>query len=215
MRDWGARIKLLAGGVRTVPCVGVIAVIVVTLGIAAPPAGAQSDTDEVNQVLAVVNAAGGTLRESGDEYRLVLTGIEPRAVWFSDRPARAVGSLTIDELTRAFFAGDDDPNAALEVFEGSGTGDVVVVELSNPRHRRGRSRLVLDARVLTQDELADSALRAHAERATSDVPARFGAAALYIDDATACLFGDGGAGGDGGDGGDGGVDTAGSAGITC
>lgn len=187
-----------------------------TFGIAAaPPAGARSDPSNADHVLAVVNAAGGTLREAGDGYRLVLTGVEARPVWFTDRPEHAVGSLTIDELVEAFFSGDaDDPNAALEVFGGPASGDVVVVELTNPRHRRGSSRLVLDARILMEDEVAAPALRAHAERATSHAPARFGAAALYIDDATTCLIGDGGAGGEGGTGGAG-PDGTGGAGSTC
>jgi len=178
----------------------VVALVVVTFGIAAPPARAGNNPTDADQVLAVVNAGGGTFREVGDGYRLVLTDVVSRPVWFSDSPARAVGSLAVDELVDVFFSGDDDPNAALEVFGEPGAGDVVVVELSNPRHRRGSSRLVLDARVLMQDEVATSALGAHAERATSRAPTRFGAAALYIDDAT-CLFGDGGAGGSGGAGG--------------
>jgi hypothetical protein len=176
-----------------------IALAVAAMGVAAgPPAGAGSDAGEADRVLAVVNATGGTMREAGDGYRLVLDGVVARAVWFSDSPARATGSATIDELVRAFFSGDADPNAALEVLEGTRAGDVIVFELSNPRHRRDGDRLVLDARILDDDELAGSALRAHAERATSRAPARFGAAALFIDDATSCLFGNGGAGGAGG-----------------
>jgi hypothetical protein len=140
----------------------------------------------------------------------VLKGVAPRSVWFSDRPARSVGSFTIEELIDAYFGGDDDPNAALEVVGGPGAGDVVVVELSNPRRGRGGSRLVLDARVLGEDDVADTALHDHAARASDRVAARFGPAVLYMDDA-ACLLGDGGAGGAGGAGSDGlGGTTAGS-----
>lgn len=179
----------------------VIALAVAALGVAAgPKAGAGSDPTDADHVLAVVNATGGTMREAGDGYRLVLDGVVSRAVWFSDRPARATGSATIDELVKAFFSSDVDPNAALEVLAGPSAGDVVVVELSNPRQRRDGDRLVLDARILDHDQLEASALRAHAERATSRAPAHFGAAALFIDDAAMCLFGNGGAGGAGGTG---------------
>jgi hypothetical protein len=194
----------------------VIALAVAALTVTAGPlAGAGSDSGDADHVLAVVNATGGTMREAGDGYRLVLDGVVSGAVWFSDSPARAAGSATIDELVRAFFSADADPNAALEVLDGPRTGDVVAVELSNPRQRRDGDRLVLDARILDRVELAASALRAHAEQATSRPPARFGAAALFIDDAAMCFFGDGGDGGAGGDAGNGGAGGAGGDGGTA
>lgn len=207
---------------RPLPCPSMIrrlcvmAIAVVGFGVSVPSAGAGTTSSE-QRVLAVLNTAGGSFREAGDGYRLVLYGVAPRAVWFSDQPARATGSATIDELVEAFFSDDADPNAALEVFDGRRAGDVVVVELSDPRRRKGGSRLVLDARLLMPDELAATSLQAHAERATKRPPGRFGAAALYIDDAASCLFGNGGAGGSGGAGGDpaGEGGKGGTGGIVC
>lgn len=84
-------------------------------------------------MLAVVNAGGGVFREANDGYRLTLKEVTPRAAWFSDRPARAAGFYSIDELDDVFFDDGDPPNAALEVFAGWAAGDVVVVEVANPR----------------------------------------------------------------------------------
>lgn len=132
--------------------------------------------------LAIVNARSGTFTETPDGYRLKLDGVTPRAVWFSDRPGRATGTYSITELEQVFFADGDPPNAALEVFAGRAAGDVLIVEVSNPRYRAGSARLVLDARVLSRDEIRAGGLAEHRERATSGVPARFGPAALFLDD---------------------------------
>ncbi len=180
------------------------ALVALVAGLVPVAPAAAAPPDDAERLLAVVNATGGTLREAGDGHRLVLDGVAPRAVWFSDRPARGVGSLTMDELVESFFGSSASPNAALEVFDGPGAGEIVVVELSNPRVRRGGDRLVVDARILRAGDGTEGASR--------EVPPRFGAAALYLDDAVCstdggdagCLFGNGGDGGAGGDAGTGG-----------
>jgi hypothetical protein len=149
----------------------------------ATPAAAGTDTSDAES-LAVVNAGGGSLREAGEGYRLTLTQVAPRAIWFSDRPSRDVGLYSISEFEDVFFVDDDAPNAALEVFAGRAAGDVVVVELTNPRYQARVRRLVFDARVLGRDEVLSTALDGYAARATGDPPVRFGAAALFIDDAS-------------------------------
>jgi hypothetical protein len=140
-----------------------------------PPSGA-------DEPLAVVNAGGGSFTETADGYRLTLKNVTERAVWFSDRPERNTGSYSLAELDEVFFGDDEPPNAALEVFAGRGSGTVVIVEISNPRYQPGKDRLLLDARVLAADEIRTATLGDHAERATSDIPARFGPAALFVDD---------------------------------
>jgi hypothetical protein len=156
------------------------------VALTAPAAASTEPDDDDDRLLGLVTARGGTFRETADGHRLILTGVVPRATWFSDRPAREVGSFTIDEVTEVFFDGDDAPNAALEIVSGRGAGDVIVIEISNPRYQARRGRLTLDAQVLGEDDIAATALQHHAARSTGDVPARFGPAALYIDDASAC-----------------------------
>jgi hypothetical protein len=167
--------------------------LLVAAAFAGPSAAGTTGPDENGSsdggdVLAVVNAGGGRFREVDDAYRLVLDGVVPRAVWFNDRPDRDAGSYTIAEFLEVFFTGDDPPNAALEVFDGPAAGAVLVVEIANPRYQERRARLVLDARVLGEDEVRTVEFNSHAERSTTDVPARFGAAALFVDDASGpCL----------------------------
>lgn len=178
---------------RRCPAVVGLAVLAFTV-VLGGPAGAKGDPSDTGGSLAVVNAGGGTFRAVGDGFRLVLTGVVPRAVWFNDRPARKVGSFALDEFADSFFRGDDDPNAALEVFDGPAAGSIIVIELSNPRVRSGSSRLVFVARILSEADVGSTVLSDQAARAVSRVPARFGPAALYVDDA-GCLGGNGGTGG--------------------
>jgi len=166
----------------TAQLLAVLVALVALVGLAPPAVGTVSN--DVEQTLAVVNAGGGSLRKVGEGYRLTLTGVVPRAVWFSDRPSRDAGSYAIRELEDLFFGDDDPPNAALEVFAGRGAGEVVVVELSNPRYRARSGRLVFDAKLLGEDEVLGTALHGFTGRADDDPPARFGPAALFIDDAS-------------------------------
>jgi hypothetical protein len=146
------------------------------------PASAGPDADaRVQESLAVLNAGGGSFMETDAGYRLTLERVPPRAVWFEDHPGRGTGSFSIKDLEEAFFDGEL-PNAALEVFAGRSAGDVVIVEISNPRYQPRRSRLVLDATVLSDDAVRAARLEDHRQRATTSVPEKFGPAALFIDD---------------------------------
>jgi hypothetical protein len=140
------------------------------------------------QSLAVVNADGGTTSETDGGYVLTLTDVVPRAIWFEDRPARGTGTMPIDELVDVFFDGDP-PNAALEVFSEPAAGTVIIVELSNPRYDADQARLEFDARILDDEQIRATGLGDHRERVTGDMPATFGAAALFLDDA--CMTSDG------------------------
>jgi hypothetical protein len=147
----------------------------------APDAGSSAVS-----LLGVAQAQHGTL----DGHRLVLDGVDPHAVWFSDRPTRAAGSYSMPELITAFFDGQKPPNAAIE-FAGTGAkNDVVLVELSDPRYRAHTHRLTASVRVLPKDpssDLAtDSALRAFADRHDGTYPRRFDAVTVFIDGAPAC-----------------------------
>jgi hypothetical protein len=133
--------------------------------------------------LAVVDAAGG----SATANTLTLTDVAPRAVWFSDRPARQAGTYPIPELLRLFFEGRTPPNAALE-FAGAGArNDVAIVELSKPRYDESARRLRFAARVLDDPagSLAPStALGAFVGRNDGRIPKRFDAVSVFLDSAT-------------------------------
>jgi hypothetical protein len=103
---------------------------------------------------------------SFDQGKLVLRGVNPVTVCFTDRPARMAGHMQTSKLVPLWSQGKDsflkdNPNATLSVFSGDNVADLVV-ELSNPQ--LSGSDLTYDARILE-----------------GTLPAKGGACALFID----------------------------------
>ena len=143
---------------------------------------ASSDTTTPTSILAIVDAGGGRFTPT----RLTLTDVAPQALWFSDRPRREAGRYTIPELIDTFFTDQTPPNAALEVEAAGDENDVVVVELSNPRYKKGAKELRFDSKVIgtPDDELgADSSLGGFADRHDGKVAKTFDDATLFVDSA--------------------------------
>ncbi len=83
-------------------------------------------------VLYVQNAKNVTLNNG----KLVLRGVNPNTVCFTDRPDRLAGHLPTSEFVPLWSQGKDSflkdpPNATLSIFSGDKVSDVVV-EISNP-----------------------------------------------------------------------------------
>jgi hypothetical protein len=87
---------------------------------------------------------------SFSEGKLVLGGVNPVTVCFTDRPARMAGHMQTSKFVPLWSQGKDsflkdNPNATLSIFSGGNVSDLVV-ELSNPQ--LSGSDLTYDARVL-------------------------------------------------------------------
>ncbi len=135
-------------------------------------------------LLFTLNAGAGTMRptdgEGGDQYRLELTGVDGRTVWFADRPRRDAGRLP----TERFFGGwgglgfrDDPPNSALVAKVGHHTRTVAVELKLRHYDRRDRSA-VFDTRLL--GSLGGGLV--HLNRSLGATPAaHFEAPTLFID----------------------------------
>ena len=113
-------------------------------------------------VLFVQNAKNVTFKEG----KLVLQGVNPVTVCFTDRPARLAGHMQTSKFVPLWSKGKDsflkdNPNATLSVFSGDKVSDLVV-ELSNPQ--LSGSDLSYDARILE-----------------GTPPVNAGACALFID----------------------------------
>jgi hypothetical protein len=113
-------------------------------------------------VLFVQNAKDVTFNKG----KLVLRGVNPVTVCFTDRPARMAGHMQTSKLVPLWSQGKDsflkdNPNATLSVFRGDNVSDLVV-ELSNPQ--LSGNDLTYDARILE-----------------GTPPANGGACALFID----------------------------------
>jgi hypothetical protein len=97
-------------------------------------------------VLFVQNAKNVTFKEG----KLVLQGVNPVTVCFTDRPARLAGHMQTSKFVPLWSRGKDsflkdNPNATLSVFSGDNVSDLVV-ELSNPQ--LSGSNLTYDVRIL-------------------------------------------------------------------
>lgn len=113
-------------------------------------------------VLFVQNAKNMTFTNG----KLVLRGVNPVTVCFTDRPARMAGHMQTSRFVPLWSHGKDsflkdNPNATLSVFRGDNVSDLVV-ELSNPQ--LSGNDLTYDARILE-----------------GTPPANGGACALFID----------------------------------
>src|SRR5216110_1058111 len=140
---------------------------------------AQSPTETINKDALITWTATG--KQSGnvdvlfvqnakdvtfDKGKLVLRGVNPVTVCFTDRPARLAGHMQTSKLIPLWSQGKDsflkdNPNATLSIFIGDNVSDLVV-ELSNPQ--LSGNNLAYDARILE-----------------GTPPASGGACALFID----------------------------------
>ncbi|MBD0282243.1 MAG: hypothetical protein ICV69_08635 [Thermoleophilaceae bacterium] len=142
-------------------------------------------------LLFVQNARGGRLVQvKGRKYRLLLRGVDDHALYFTDRPKRIAGTLTVRELLKAlgFHTGTPHPNAVLNVFTRRGQ-DALPIELMNPRYRRAKNSLAFTVRKLPSSAEPvrgvtprHRALDRFGNRLDRSVARRFGRTALFIDD---------------------------------
>ncbi len=108
---------------------------------------------------------------SFEEGRLILNDV-PMVIYFSDRPERIVGHAPVAQFLALWDEGPDNfvadpPNAVLSILGKTGkqTGiEDSVIELYRPK--QGDCSVTFDIRILS-----------------GDVPASFGAASLFIDEA--------------------------------
>jgi len=131
----------------------------------------------------VQTASSGTFEPIAgtNRYRMVLSDVSPSVVYFSDRPNRMAGQVSTKEfLDRIGFGGPLDPNAAIEIAEGTPDSDLVIAALSNPTYDPQTRTLGYDVAVL---ETPRKGLAVYSERADRKLPANFGAVSLFVDDA--------------------------------
>jgi hypothetical protein len=155
---------------------GALTVIIISNPFAAhasPPAPAPSASPVITwtatgkqsknvDVLFVQNAKNVSFSEG----KLVLRGVNPVTVCFTDRPARMAGHMQTSRFVPLWSQGKDsflkdNPNATLSIFSGDNVADLVV-ELSNPQ--LSGDDLTYDVRLLE-----------------GTAPANGGACALFID----------------------------------
>lgn len=86
--------------------------------------------------LLFVQESQGVIVDGGT---MIMIGVQPQVLFFTDRPERLAGYLTIDEFLSAVSQGpdsfaDDPPNATLASLEGDEFVDVVLELTHRPRY---------------------------------------------------------------------------------
>ncbi|MCP4229150.1 MAG: hypothetical protein GY771_03255 [bacterium] len=119
------------------------------------------DESENPQYLFVLSAESGTYEDG----KLTLKSV-PAVLYFSDRPNRIAGHISLEEFVKIWGEGIDSfkadpPNATLSILEEDGNTDIIV-ELMNP--------LLIENGVTFDITILDG-----------KIPVSFGSSALFID----------------------------------
>jgi hypothetical protein len=96
---------------------------------------AETGAQEKAELLFVQESQGVTI----DGETMTMTGVKPQVLFFTDRPQRLAGYLTIDEFLSAVSEGPDSfakdpPNATLASLEGDEFVDIVLELTQRPRY---------------------------------------------------------------------------------
>ncbi|MFC2024415.1 hypothetical protein ACFLTJ_02410 [Chloroflexota bacterium] len=148
-------------------------------------------------LLFVHNATSGTLNPiagAEDTFHLTMEGVSYSTLWFSERPDFIAGHIPTRLFIENWGTGENSfatspPNAALDILEGETDGDVLVVQLSQPKYDQAADRLTYQVQVL-QD--AVSGLESFNLRidAPTAVPRNFSHASLFIDCRNLAVYND-------------------------
>ena len=123
--------------------------------------------EETEEIVFFVQSAKNVEFDAGSGI-LILKGVSPTKIWFTDRPQHLAGHETVQEFVGTWGKGKDSfaadpPNATLSIFQGDHVLDVVVV-LSDP-------------------QLKGSDLVYHVDILGGKIPATAGISTLFIDSA--------------------------------
>lgn len=117
-----------------------------------------------------------------DSYKLVLKGVTPQTVYFSDRPERIAGSVNNrDFLSAIGFGKLNPPNAAIVLTEPkSKDSDVIVVTLENPVYNESTKTLTYEAKPLK--DIKGTKLAFWGNKSDKQLPSTFSKVSIFIDD---------------------------------
>ena len=142
---------------------GAIIFVVMLFGASSLMAGGQNpiDKSENPSYLFTISASSGSFEND----RVSLNGI-PLVVYFSDRPYRKTGHMSLEDFAKIWQQGDnsfaaDPPNAELAIYVKSGDTHAVVT--------------------ISEPEIGDGSISFSVKLLEGDIPATFGHATLFID----------------------------------
>src|SRR5687767_2188199 len=168
-------------------------IVAAVLAMALVAAGGESDEsvgkrkDSGNKqkatLLFVANGTGGTYAAvNGSDATLTVTGVDPDALFFTDRPARDTGVITVTRMLNLLDESRNEgpPNAAVEVLDDKASDSVLALELADTTYDPTGGTLTFAAKRL---DSVDGNLEHLDDRLDEELPAQFGRVALFIDTA--------------------------------
>lgn len=125
------------------------------------------------------------------DVTMVMEGVDPHTIWFTDRPVRKSGAITTSQLAAQWADGGtfdtDAPNAALVMHEAKkvddGVTDTLVAEVQDAVYDPASKTFRAQLKVLTDEEAdnADGNLAGHGDNHDVAWPSEAGAVSLFID----------------------------------
>lgn len=156
--------------------------------LAATPLASSVPTDKEQGLFLFVQAASAaTFAENTDasysaEYLLTMKGHIGGKVSFTDRPERVFGEAPTQQFLDGLgFDPVNPPNAAIVTTNTDGTGDVLIVELTNPAYDAGTGELSYGASIL-QSYTGQGLAFAASQQQDPILAPTLGSTSLFIDD---------------------------------
>ena len=138
---------------------------------------------EKASLLFVANGDAGTYTAGeGSGATLTVTGVDPDALFFTDRPDRDTGVITVTRMLNLLEESRNEgpPNAAIEILDDRAGDQVLALELAETTYDPTTATLTFDAKRL---DSVDGGLEHLDDRLDEELPAQFGRVALFIDSA--------------------------------
>jgi hypothetical protein len=162
----------------------------VTVAQGATPVATPVTSDEAVFLFVQASFTSGTLAANADgSYALTLLGAPAQSLYFSDRPARIVGSMPTERFLDVLgFEESDPPNAALVIQADAENTDVIVFELTAPVYDAATGSLAYTAVLLEGfDQLEETGVGFTDMPLTAEtLPSEFGPSSLFIDSLLGC-----------------------------
>jgi len=141
----------------------------------APSAGANQSVS----LLFVQEASSASLVPAGNgAYTLTLSNLVPYTIYFSDRPERIAGFVTMEDFISR-FNWSVPPNAAITRPGAAASEDTMIVELSNPRYNAALNEMTYTVTVISNYQ--GNKLSELTAKADPAFPVELGRVSLFID----------------------------------
>lgn len=154
-----------------------------------------ADAEEPSVLFSLSSDAVHFENVDGQNALLVMEGVDPHAIWFTDRPTRDSGAMTTSQFTSQWLDGgtfaQDAPNAALVLTEpvtndDGSQADTLVATVREAGYDPTTSTFRAELTVLSEEEARalEGNLAQHGDDHDARFPSKAGSASLFVDSVT-------------------------------